>query len=81
MFRSVNAVIGLINYMGVIVVFSIDDLALRVDRSPLTVKRWEKKNLIPAPRRDSRGWRVYSKAEVDYIVNLVLTTKSLSVNK
>lgn len=54
--------------------FTIDDVALRVDRAVLTIKRWEKKNLIPAAKRDSRGWRIYTKTEVEHILDLVKRT-------
>lgn len=56
------------------VVLTVDDVAIRVDRAVLTIKRWEKRKLIPYARRDSRGWRVYSQADVEHIVNLVQAT-------
>jgi len=52
-------------------VYKIKDLALRLDRSPLTIKRWEKRRLIPTPRIDSRGWRVYTEGEVQVILKKV----------
>lgn len=48
--------------------YKIKDLALRLDRSILTIKRWEKQGLIPKARRDSRGWRVYTGEEVQAIL-------------
>jgi len=55
-------------------VYKIKDLALRLDRSILTIKRWEKQGLIPKARKDSRGWRIYTEAEVRDILRLVQAT-------
>ena len=51
--------------------YKIGDLALRLDRSILTIKRWEKQGLIPKARKDSRGWRVYTEDEVQAILTKV----------
>ena len=55
-------------------IYKIKDLALRLDRSILTVKRWERQGLIPKARKDSRGWRIYTEAEVRDILRLVQET-------
>ena len=55
-------------------VYRIKDLALRIDRNILTIKRWEKKGWIPQPRIDSRGWRVYSDSEIQEIIKKVKDT-------
>ena len=55
-------------------VYKIKDLALRLDRSILTIKRWEKQGFIPKARKDSRGWRVYTEAEVQAILQKVRET-------
>ena len=55
-------------------VYKIKDLALRLDRSILTIKRWEKRGLIPPPRTDSRGWRVYTEGEIQAILKKVKET-------
>jgi DNA-binding transcriptional MerR regulator len=55
-------------------VYTIKDLALRLDRSVLTIKRWEQQGLIPKARKDSRGWRVYTEAEVQAILRKVRET-------
>jgi DNA-binding transcriptional MerR regulator len=55
-------------------VYKIKDLALRLDRSILTIKRWERQGLIPIARKDSRGWRIYTEAEVRDILRLVQAT-------
>jgi DNA-binding transcriptional MerR regulator len=54
--------------------YKIKDLALRLDRSILTIKRWEKQGLLPKARKDSRGWRVYTEAEVQEILKKVRET-------
>jgi DNA-binding transcriptional MerR regulator len=51
--------------------YKIGDLALRLDRSILTIKRWEKQGLIPKARKDSRGWRIYTEDEVQAILKKV----------
>jgi DNA-binding transcriptional MerR regulator len=55
-------------------IYKIKDLALRLDRSILTIKRWERQGLIPKARKDSRGWRIYTEAEVRDILRLVQAT-------
>lgn len=55
-------------------VYTIKDLALRLDRSVLTLKRWEKQGLLPEARKDSRGWRVYTETEVQAILRKVRET-------
>jgi DNA-binding transcriptional MerR regulator len=55
-------------------IYTIKDLALRLDRSVLTIKRWEQQGLIPKARKDSRGWRVYTEAEVQAILRKVRET-------
>ena len=55
-------------------IYKIKDLALRLDRSILTIKRWERQGLIPKARKDSRGWRIYTEAEVRDIQRLVQAT-------
>jgi len=54
--------------------YKIKDVALRLDRSILTLKRWEKRGLIPKARKDSRGWRVYTEDEVHAILKKVRET-------
>jgi DNA-binding transcriptional MerR regulator len=54
--------------------YKIKDLALRLDRSILTIKRWERQGLIPQARKDSRGWRVYTEQEVQAILKKVRET-------
>ena len=54
--------------------YKIKDVALRLDRSILTIKRWEQRGLIPKARKDSRGWRVYTEEEVHAILKKVRET-------
>lgn len=54
--------------------YKIKDVALRLDRSILTLKRWEKQGLVPKARKDSRGWRVYTEDEVQEILKRVRET-------
>ena len=54
--------------------YKIKDVALRIDRSILTLKRWEKQGLIPEARKDSRGWRIYTEEEVQEILQRVRET-------
>jgi len=54
--------------------YRVSDIAKRTDRTPTTILRWEKTGLIPRAKRDSRGWRMYSKDEVESIVGLIQHT-------
>lgn len=54
--------------------YRLKDLQEKIDRDKSTLIRWEKEGLIPEAKRDSRGWRYYSKEELRGIVKLVLTT-------
>jgi DNA-binding transcriptional MerR regulator len=54
--------------------YKIKDVALRIDRSILTLKRWEKQGYIPQARKDSRGWRIYTEEEVQEVLRLVNET-------
>ena len=54
--------------------YRLKDIEEKIDRDKTTIIRWEKNGLIPQAKRDSRGWRYYSRDEVSNIVNRVLTT-------
>jgi DNA-binding transcriptional MerR regulator len=54
--------------------YRVNDIARRVDRSHMTIIRWEDEGLIPKALRDSRGWRSYTKNQVDDIVKLIKKT-------
>ena len=49
-------------------IYRIGELAKELDRRPLTIKRWESLGLIPKARRDSRGWRYYTREDVKGII-------------
>ena len=52
-------------------IFRISELAKELDRSILTVKKWEGNGLIPKAKRDSRGWRYYTEDDLSRIKRLV----------
>jgi DNA-binding transcriptional MerR regulator len=54
--------------------YRLNDILKRIDRNKTTVLRWEVLGLIPKAKRDSRGWRYYTKKEVEEIVRLVEKT-------
>jgi DNA-binding transcriptional MerR regulator len=58
--------------------YRVSDIARQVDRSTMAVLRWEKDKLIPKAKRDSRGWRIYTREEVEDIVRLVKMTNYFS---
>ncbi len=54
--------------------YRLKDIQDKIDRDKTTLIRWEKEGLIPEAKRDSRGWRYYTREEVARIVNNILTT-------
>jgi DNA-binding transcriptional MerR regulator len=54
--------------------YRIQDLAEKIDRSKLTVMRWEEQKVLPRAKRDSRGWRYYTEEDIKKIVKLVKKT-------
>jgi DNA-binding transcriptional MerR regulator len=54
--------------------YYLNDILKRIDRNKTTLIRWEEQGLIPKAKRDSRGWRYYSKKEVEEIINLIKKT-------
>jgi DNA-binding transcriptional MerR regulator len=51
--------------------YRIGELARELDRSTLTIKKWEENGLIPKAKRDSRGWRYYTLDDVDEIKRII----------
>ena len=47
--------------------YRIGELAKELDRSTLTIKKWEENGLIPEAKRDSRGWRYYTEEDINEI--------------
>lgn len=54
--------------------FRIQDILREIDRNKTTIIRWEERGLIPLAQKDSRGWRFYTKDQVDEIIQLVKET-------
>ncbi|MBN1778634.1 MAG: MerR family transcriptional regulator [Candidatus Buchananbacteria bacterium] len=54
--------------------YRLCDILNRIDRNKITLIRWEEQGLIPKAQKDSRGWRYYSKEQVDQIINMVKQT-------
>lgn len=54
--------------------YRTNDILKRIDRNKTTLLRWEAEGLIPAAKRDSRGWRYYDQKQVDEIVKLIEET-------
>ena len=54
--------------------YRLKDIQDKIDRDKTTLIRWERKGLIPRAKRDSRGWRYYSRNEVINIIDMVLST-------
>lgn len=64
--------------------YRLKDIEDKIDRDKTTLIRWEKDGLILRAKRDSRGWRYYTKDQVSTIVNKILSTdyfRNLSVNQ
>ena len=47
--------------------YCLKDILKRIDRNKTTLIRWEDLGLIPKAKRDSRGWRYYTKDEIEEI--------------
>ena len=54
--------------------YRLQDILRQIDRNKTTLIRWEEAGLIPRAQKDSRGWRCYTKEQVDEIVRLVVET-------
>jgi len=52
-------------------IYRIGELARELDRSTLTIKKWEESGLIPKAKRDSRGWRYYTEDDVNEIKRIL----------
>ena len=48
--------------------YRLQDILREVDRNKTTLIRWEQEGLIPKASKDSRGWRCYTKDQVDEII-------------
>ena len=54
--------------------YRLNDILREIDRNKTTLIRWEEKGLIPKAHKDSRGWRCYTKDQVNEIIRLVQET-------
>jgi DNA-binding transcriptional MerR regulator len=54
--------------------YRLNDILREIDRNKTTVIRWEELGLIPKAQRDSRGWRYYTKEQVEEIIGVVKKT-------
>ena len=54
--------------------YRIQDITREIDRNKTTLIRWEEQGLIPKAPKDSRGWRYYTKEQVEEIISLVKET-------
>jgi len=54
--------------------YRLQDILREIDRNKTTLIRWEEKGLIPKAHKDNRGWRCYTKKQVDEIIRLVQET-------
>ena len=54
--------------------YCLKDILKRIDRNKTTLIRWEDLGLIPKAKRDSRGWRYYTKDEIEEITELIKST-------
>ena len=52
-------------------IYRIGELAKELDRSTLTIKKWEESGIIPKAKRDSRGWRYYTGKDIAEIKNIL----------
>lgn len=55
--------------------YKIGELAKELDRSTLTIKKWEESGLIPEAKRDSRGWRYYTESDISKIKEILKASK------
>ena len=47
----------------------LKDITREIDRNKTTLIRWEEQGLIPKAPKDSRGWRYYTKEQVEEIID------------
>ncbi len=50
---------------------TITQVAKKLGVVPKTIMRWEKAGKIPRVKRNWRGWRIYSRGELDEIKSFV----------
>jgi DNA-binding transcriptional MerR regulator len=54
--------------------YYLNEILKKIDRNKTTFLRWEERGLVPKAKRDSRGWRYYTKEEIERIIKLIRKT-------
>lgn len=49
----------------------VKDVEKLIDRDRNTILRWEREGKIPHPQKDSRGWRYYTEADLQVILQFL----------
>lgn len=52
-------------------IYYVKDISRLIDRDKSTIFRWEKEGRINSPQRDSRGWRIYNKYDLEKMKRVV----------
>ncbi|NTW14358.1 MAG: MerR family transcriptional regulator [Candidatus Moranbacteria bacterium] len=52
-------------------IYRVKEVTKILDRDRTTIFRWEKEGRIPAPGRDSRGWRIYTDGDLERMRKLM----------
>ena len=53
--------------------YRVKDVEKLIDRDKATLFRWEREGKISPPKRDSRGWRLYTEEDLDKMRKLINT--------
>jgi len=48
-------------------IFYISDVAEQIGKHPNTIRRWIKEGIIPTPREEWNGWRIFSEKDIQII--------------
>lgn len=52
-------------------IYRVKDVSKIIDRDKSTIFRWEKEGRVSPPKRDSRGWRIYTRRDIRKMKNVV----------
>jgi DNA-binding transcriptional MerR regulator len=52
-------------------IYRVKEVTKILDRDRTTIFRWEREGRIPAPGRDSRGWRIYTDVDLERMRGLI----------
>lgn len=50
----------------------VKDVEKIIDRDRNTILRWEREGLVPHARKDSRGWRFYTREDIEKLKNYII---------